>query len=771
MNLSERCHWCGEAHAGGPEYCKPAVPWTPAQSVIWFDFETELSAPGAKIPRPAILTTYDPRPNAPALVAGARLWLTHELAGVLEALLDTVLASPLPAQFSPDGTTYVEAQPGALYLGGHNIATFDCPIIAAHFPWLRPKLWLAFEQGRFLDTMVAERTIQIQRGMPGELSQAALCRKYGVPFQDKDDPTVQAIRLSFGQFIGAREIPDAHAAYALGDPTALPAVFDRQFSTGLVDLWDVAELGRQQFALALVGARGFRTDPEHVVKLQAMVTERVAMLEGIARECGFLRTSAKGEVSRNMKAIHEAIARDYCPEGWDGLDAWRQEAHAAWLADRQKGPARNRALPKEWQLKAEKWYAEEIIWREDEDWQTGLRTRTEGPRGCPDPWADPRIPKTEAGNVRADRLTLEDATDQRLQALAEWGQLLSIRNKDLPIFLRGAVEPVHSRFTILDTTRSGSSDPNQQNFGKLAGVRECIEARPGYALGSSDYKMLELVALAQLIVERLGLTTMAGKLNAGIDMHAELGADLMGVTYEELQLLRKSEDAAIKEAADEARDAGKPYNFGANGGMRNPETFMLYARKSYGQDLVKRLPGEPVPAWNARRLERAKQIMAAGEARNVDQQAWIAAVKRTKNEIGLFDMAHPRMHGLWRHNLRLTEAANNPFQILGMRVAIRGLWYVLKAQLVTGEMAGSHVVAFIHDDITSEMPLHLVQAHIKVQEALMAQASRDVCPAVFTGVDSKVTSHMSKHAKASKTADGHFTVTDVQMPNHLGKHA
>lgn len=728
-----------------------------SEQIIFFDFESELSAPGAKIPRPAILTTYDPRPNAPALVAGARLWLTHELAGVLEALLDTVLASPLPAQFSPDGTTYVEAQPGALYLGGHNIATFDCPIIAAHFPWLRPKLWLAFEQGRFLDTMVAERTIQIQRGMPGELSQAALCRKYGVPFQDKDDPAVQAIRLSFGPLIGAREIPDAHAAYALGDPTALPCVFDRQFSTGLVDLWDVAELGFQQFELALVGARGFRTDPEHVVKLQGMVTERIAMLEGIAHECGFLRKNPKGEWSQHKAKIHEAIGRDYAPDVWDALDAWRPQAHAAWLAQRaaNKSTAK-RALPREWQLKAENWYATPLA---------------EGGGGVPmpEPWKDPRIPKTDKGNVRADRLTLEDATDQQLQALSEWGQLRSIASKDLPIFLRGAVEPVHSRFTILDTTRSGSSEPNQQNFGKLAGVRECIEARPGYALGSSDYKMLELVALAQLIVERLGLTTMAGKLNAGIDMHAELGADLMGVTYEELQLLRKSEDAAIKEAADEARDAGKPYNFGANGGMRNPETFMLYARKSYGQDLVKRLPGEPVPAWNARRLERAKQIMAAGEARNVDQQAWIAAVKRTKNEIGLFDMAHPRFHALWRHNLRLTEAANNPFQILGMRVAIRGLRHVLKAQYVTGEMAGSHVVMFVHDDITSEMPIHLVQQHIAIQERLMAQASREVCPAVFTGVDSKVLSHLSKSAKATKLTDGSFGVTDVHMPQHLGK--
>lgn len=706
----------------------------PSASVIWFDFETDLSHPGYRIPQPAILTTYSE-------ALGARLWLTRELATVLEQILDAVLASPKPAYFSPDGVTYRPAEPGCLYLGGQNVATFDCPVIAQWYPWLRAKLWRAFEEGRIIDTMIAERGIQIQRGMPGELSQSALARKYGVPFADKDDPAVQAIRMSFGQYIGAEHIPYEHAAYALGDPTALPAIFDRQMATGLVDLWDVAELGRQQFALALVSARGFRTDPAHVAKLEAMVAERIGMLEEIARECGFLRTSAKGEVSRNMAAIHEAIARDYAPDIWDGLTQWRADARAAWLAHR--GPVK-RALPKDWAAKAEKWYAET--------------------HPAPDPWADPRIPKTGAGNVRADRLTMTDASDERLNALAEWGQLLAIRNKDLPLFLQGAVEPVHSRFTILDTTRSGSS-PNQQNFGKLPGVRECIKARDGHAIASSDYKMLELVALAQLIVERLDLHTMSAKLNAGVDMHAEIGADVIGETYEYVMAHKKTD-----KRVEEARDCGKPANFGLNGGMRSAETFALYARKSYGQDLETRLPGESVQDWQRRRVAKAERIMQAWRDRAHDQQAYLAAIRSTKNEIGLYDMALPRFRNLWRHNLRYTEAANNPFQILGMRIAIRGLWYVIREQyLPGGELNGSHVVMFVHDDVSSETPLHLVAQHVPIQERLLARASREIAPAVFTGVESKVLSHLSKGAHATRDTDGALTVTAVEMPVRIGR--
>ena len=661
-------------------------------SITFLDFESELSAPGWKIPFPAIATTFH-------VNDGARLWLTHQIPELIERLLR-------------DETTAI---------GGHNLATFDCPIIAEHLPWLRPALWRAIEEGRVVDTMIAQRQIQINRGQKGPLNLGDCARAVGLPFVDKSDAQVKETRTSFGQFIGASSIPPAHAAYALDDAAVLQEMFERQFNTGLVSLRDNQQLVQQQFNLALVAARGIRTDAANVSKLRSLVNDKIAELQALAQRQGFLHAKPKadGTLARNMKAIHEAIARAYDPTAW---------------------PAFKAALDAKADL-------EEL-------------RRVAG-----------KIPLTEKGNVCADRLTLEDAPSQELQDLSDWSQMLSVRNKDLPIF-EGAVHlPAHTRFGIADTSRatSGGEDAfNAQNFGKLRGVRECIRARDGFALLSSDYKMLELVSLAQLCVERLGLTTMADKINSGVDMHAEIGADILGLSDDEFGGAAWREVKRRGKAGDhnalEARDAGKPANFGMNGGMSKAETFQLYARKSYGQRMT---------------FERAEQVMSAWRKRAVDQQAWLESVKRSGYWVAdpnaddgrrrAFDCPIPRFENLVRRALWKTEASNNPFQALGMRVAALGLHYVQREQyLPGGRMHGSHVMMFVHDDITSETPLALIDAHATVQEECMNRASREVCPAVWAGVDTKALSHLSKYAEATRDADGRLLVTQVSMPESLG---
>lgn len=670
--------------------------------ITFVDLETELMAPGYRLPMPAIATTWNRRD-------GARLWLTHELPELWDRLLS-------------DDTTAI---------GGHNLAAFDCPVTAAHMPWLRPKLWRKLEAGQIVDTLVCERIIQINRGARGELGLGAIAPKYGIPFTDKDDPAIKAIRLSFGQFIGAREIPAEHAKYALDDATVLPTLFERQWSSGLISWNDQAMLSRQLFWQALCSARGFRTDLDHVRKLDAMVSERIADLEEIARACGFLRKPGKdGKSARNMKAIHEALAAAYAPVQSEELKAARE---LALIADMGGD-------------------ASQIEYARD---------RLE--RATAAFWA--AVPRTEPssrhphGQVKSDRLTLEDVpgTDlpsERLRALSEWSQLLSVRNKDLVKFYQAAIEPCHTQFGIADTTRSTSRDPNIQNWGKLRGVRECIAARPGYALAVSDFKQLELLSLAQICVERLGLTEMASKLSAGIDLYADIvGVDILQCSYDELIARR----AAGDKAADEARDCGKPAVLGMNGGMQSAETFQLYARKGYGQKLS---------------LEQCERIMASWRNRAVDQQAYLRAIKQTRNELGLYDLKHPRFENLYRRGLRFTEAANNPFQILGMRVADRAGWLVTKAQYCPtpdADMSGSHLVMFVHDDLTSEVPLDKTHEHAMLQERLMCQASREICPDVFTGVDTKVSTHLSKSAKAKHDETGRLAVTSVSMPDSLSK--
>lgn len=677
------------------------------------DYETSLIQPGQILPPPAIATTYHP-------ADGMRLWLTKDIPAMWDRILD-------------------DCEQGG-YLGGHDIARFDLPVTCQHLPWLRPRIWDLLERDRCYDTLTAERIIEINRGQRGALALDMVALKHGIAMKAKAES--RDIRMSFGQFIGADVIPPAHAEYALLDAVVPYQIAQRQLATNLVDQADVGELARQTFWLALTCARGFRTDIDRVRALDTMVGARIAELEDIARDFGFLRVDSRGEVSVNKTAVRLAIACDYAGETFAIPEP---ETNA-------RGKVTKKAV--------------------DLAWKARLAAVE----------AHPRVPRTDAsdshpnGQVKTDRLTLEDAESIELQALAEWDQLKYIRNKDLKIFYAGTQNPVHTRMSITNTLRAISSDPQCHNFGKREGVRECIRAREGFALLTSDFRMGEIVSLAQLCKELLGLDELAGKLRAGVDIHAEIGADVLGIqdapgapAWLEVERRRKAGDVV----AGDARDAGKPANFGMNGAMNDPRTFALYARKSYGQVLVEREPGETVQVWNARRVERAAQIMAAWRNRAVDQQAWIRLCKSQKNALGLYDMKLPRMQNIWRRGLRLTEKCNNPFQALLMRFASRAGWKVAKTQYCTGEMAGSHLCMFTHDDLTTEVPHDKIVEYTEIQERLMCEALREVCPDVFDAdtprklmVDSRVLSHLSKGAKATKV-DGKMGVTAVQMPTSL----
>ncbi len=698
---------------------------------IFVDFETELIAPANHLPTPAIATTYLAPDEAAELaapaMAGAQLWLTHQLPDLWRFLLEAAVA-------------------GRIYLGGHDLARFDLNITGAHYPHLRRLIKQALDTDRIVDTIQAERIIEIHRHTRAGAGLDDLCRKYGHPFVDKSDPATQALRLSFGQFIGALEIPPAHAEYALHDAVAPAVVLERQMATQLVDVADMAEFCRRAYNGGRVSARGFHTQPDRVEALSEMLAGKLRDLETIAREYGFLRSNRDGTVSKNMKEIQIAVACDYAG----------QDKPTYTDVDRKSKAA---------MLRAQKAWVESIQ-------------------------GHPAVPRTDAsatyplGQIKTDRLTLEDANDPKLQTLAEWDQLRYIRAHDLPTFRGEYGMPIHTRFKIVDTTRFSSSDPGVHSLGKKAGVRECITARPGYALVVSDFKMLELVALAQLCVDHLGLHTMAQKIRDGVDMHAEIGADVLGITYEEIQARRKAGDYA----ADEARDSGKPANFGLNGGMTDLDTYVLYARKSYGQLLCEQGPDESNDAVHARRLIKAASVVAAWKTRAVDQQAWIEYVRRSGYRLGdrgmRYDMKHPGFVNLWRRGLSRTEATNNPFQIVGANVSHRAVGYVLDAQYVPvidrggaeqpGALFGSHMVLTTHDDIVSEVPLHCVAEHARIQEELMARAARELCSGVFFPdtptkriVDTRVLTHLSKSAPATRDADGGLTVTAVAMPAAL----
>ncbi len=183
------------------------------------DTEGPLFRPGLMAPPIACATTFHP-------ADGVRLWLGPELEHCFERVL---------------------TQGPVLLQGG----THDTKCIAQWFPRLRPQLWRAYEEGRIWDTRSAQRIIEIQRGdQRTDLGLTMLGRLWGVDVPDKADADVHAIRMSFGQYVGATELPPAHAAYALGDAWAPFEIFQRQLASNLVSFRDLTELTRQEFWLS-----------------------------------------------------------------------------------------------------------------------------------------------------------------------------------------------------------------------------------------------------------------------------------------------------------------------------------------------------------------------------------------------------------------------------------------------------------------------------------------------------------------------------------------
>jgi len=107
---------------------------------------------------------------------------------------------------------------------------------------------------------------------------------------------------------------------------------------------------------------------------------------------------------------------------------------------------------------------------------------------------------------------------------------------------------------------------------RAGGVRECFIARPGWVFGFADYSGLELCTLAQVCLDVLGRSDMAEALRRGEDLHLALGADMLGISYEEAKKRRKAGDQEI----EHYRQQAKPANFGFPGGM-GPEAFREYS--------------------------------------------------------------------------------------------------------------------------------------------------------------------------------------------------
>jgi DNA polymerase I-like protein with 3'-5' exonuclease and polymerase domains len=345
------------------------------------------------------------------------------------------------------------------------------------------------------------------------------------------------------------------------------------------------------------------------------------------------------------------------------------------------------------------------------------------------------IPRTDSGEVATEKDVLLRAGDARLEALAELSGLDKIRDTYLPILERGTEVPINARFNVLVASgRTSCSSPNLQNVpggSKVGGTREVFVARPGCVWISVDYDTLELRALAQVLLELFGQSRMADVLKEGRDLHIDMGAQLLGISYDEFVARRKAGDKAIKKA----RDYAKIVNFGLPGGM-GAASLVDYARKS-----------------------PAKIIIAPDEARELVtkyRNAWPEMVeffayagKTVGDGNGVF---HDPVTGFTRGGVGYCDFCNSHFQhraAFGAKAAVCQVSYECYVDAAS-PLYGARLVNFVHDECLVEVEEE--RAHEAAQRLAAVMVD---CMARFVK-DVPVTASPSVMRRWSKSAEAAF---------------
>lgn len=337
---------------------------------------------------------------------------------------------------------------------------------------------------------------------------------------------------------------------------------------------------------------------------------------------------------------------------------------------------------------------------------------------------------TAKGQISLDSDACEASEDGLLEDYAELTSLKNVLVKDIPVLRAGTVFPVHTTFGLAASGRCTSSKPNVQNPRRLPGIRETVIPRPGKVFAQADFSGLELHTLAQTCVTLFGQSHLAEVLNAGLDPHTAVAADILGISYEEAVARKEAGD----EDVDNARQTAKVLNFGKPGGL-GAEKLCLFARKSYGVILTEERARELTEQWLQRWPEMKLFFKYVGDL--VSEDTGEATIEQ------LFSKR-------WRGGCHYTAACNTFFQGLGADAAKRATYLVSRACYAEplSVLYGSRIVNQVHDELILEVDDDPM-AHDKAVELgrLMVQGANEFLPDVPARVAPLLARCWSKKAK------------------------
>lgn len=175
--------------------------------------------------------------------------------------------------------------------------------------------------------------------------------------------------------------------------------------------------------------------------------------------------------------------------------------------------------------------------------------------------------------------------DPFIKSILEWKGLTTLQGTFTDGFLRRyhrVTGRVHGQFKEFETStgRLSSSAPNLQNIPSKGqdglAFRRCVQCvDAGRTLVIADYSQLELRLIAQMYND----ATMRHMFNEGKDIHSFFAAEMLGISYDELE-------AGKNGPFKEKRTHAKPANFGLGYGAGATQ-FMHIAWVQYGIVLTK----------------------------------------------------------------------------------------------------------------------------------------------------------------------------------------
>lgn len=584
---------------------------------------------------------------------------------------------------------------------GHNIA-YDLAVWAAEYFHVLPEIFAALEADRITDTKIRQKLIDIGRGVHRGYRDAA------TDIYVKYDYTLAALserllkrelpkdehRLEFGELRGVPidQWPEGRAEYAIQDARTTYDVWAHQekYSEFLEDQYRQT---RAAFGLHLISCWGIRTDPEAITALKRDVGARHTEALRRCQDAGLVRANG----TRDTKE-----ARRYMLEVCSSLGV----------------------EPK----RTAKWHE---IKRNDA-------------------WTDAQMKKMEDPifGVSMDEEACLEVGDELLKSYSEVTSLTTVIDTHIPALENGVNLPIQPNFdSLMDTGRtsckgySANAPINgyqMQNVRRLPGIRECFIPRSGRLFLSSDYDGLELHSVSQVCLWSVGFSRLASALNTGTDVHSDLGAQLLGITYEQIVEALKEGD---KEAKD-ARQFAKVGNFGF-WGMMQPPSFRQYARAMFGIRRTLEECEELHEAW-FRKWPEAREYFD-----------WIRSLCNNPQQLGTIKHFKSGRH---RGLIPKTVCSNTFFQGLGADATKDALFHIQKESYTDCGTAlyGCRMVNYVHDEFMLEVDedLDVARAAAKRLVEVMCERAGQWLPDVPPTATPCLMTRWSKNAEPTYNERG-----------------